>query len=184
MFLLDGRPLPLDAPFTTPDGTQYPSNWLRLASPEERAAIGIQEVADPPPPPDQRFYWGWDAGGQPIPKDHAQLVEQWSQQTRATANSLLNPTDWLVIREADSGTAMPADVKARREEIRVLSREKVAAIQATATTDALAEYITSPEYATWEPAPVGMQRARNADGTFVADDPATPDVNEAWQPAA
>jgi len=25
------------------------------------------------------------------------------------------------------------------------------------------------------------QRARNADGTFIADDPATPDVDEAWQ---
>jgi hypothetical protein len=27
-------------------------------------------------------------------------------------------------------------------------------------------------------------RARNADGTFVADDPETEDVNEAWEPAA
>jgi hypothetical protein len=29
-----------------------------------------------------------------------------------------------------------------------------------------------------------MVRARNEDGTFMADDPATPDVNEAWIPAA
>ena len=29
----------------------------------------------------------------------------------------------------------------------------------------------------------GMVRARNADGTYMADDPATPDVNEAWVPA-
>jgi hypothetical protein len=28
-----------------------------------------------------------------------------------------------------------------------------------------------------------MVRARNEDGTFMADDPATPDVNEAWVPA-
>lgn len=151
MFLLDGHPLPLDTPFTTSDGTQYPPNWLRLASPEERAGIGIQEVADPPPPPDQRFYWGLDADGQPIPKDHDQLVELWSQQTRATANSLLTPTDWLVIREADSGVEVPAAVKARREEIRVLSREKVAAIEATESTDALAAYVTSAEYSNWEP---------------------------------
>ena len=27
---------------------------------------------------------------------------------------------------------------------------------------------------------VTMVRARNADGTFMADDPATPDVNEAY----
>jgi hypothetical protein len=27
---------------------------------------------------------------------------------------------------------------------------------------------------------VTMVRARNADGTFMADDPTTPDVDEAW----
>jgi hypothetical protein len=26
-----------------------------------------------------------------------------------------------------------------------------------------------------------LVRARNEDGTFIADDPATPDVNEAWE---
>jgi hypothetical protein len=30
---------------------------------------------------------------------------------------------------------------------------------------------------------VTMVRARNADGTFMADDPSTPDVDEAWVPA-
>jgi hypothetical protein len=29
-------------------------------------------------------------------------------------------------------------------------------------------------------APPAPERARDADGQFVADDPATPDVNEAW----
>ena len=38
MFLLDGKPLALDTPFTDPaTGVQYPANWLRLATPEERA---------------------------------------------------------------------------------------------------------------------------------------------------
>jgi hypothetical protein len=32
--------------------------------------------------------------------------------------------------------------------------------------------------------PVPLERARNADGTYVADDPSTPDVDEAWEPAA
>jgi hypothetical protein len=30
---------------------------------------------------------------------------------------------------------------------------------------------------------VTMVRARNADGTFMADDPSTPDIDEAWVPA-
>jgi hypothetical protein len=30
-------------------------------------------------------------------------------------------------------------------------------------------------------APTELVRARNADGTFVADDPSTPDIDEAWE---
>jgi hypothetical protein len=56
MFLLNGTPISLDVEFTTPDGTRYPSNWIRLASPTERAAIGITEAPDPEYF-DQRFYW-------------------------------------------------------------------------------------------------------------------------------
>ena len=59
MFMLNDKPLALDTAFSTEDGTQYPSNWLRLASPEERAAIGITEVPDAPSY-DDRFYWGVD----------------------------------------------------------------------------------------------------------------------------
>jgi hypothetical protein len=44
MFLLDSKPIGLDVPFTTADGTQYPANWVRLASPEEREEIGRAHV--------------------------------------------------------------------------------------------------------------------------------------------
>ncbi len=40
-FLLNNQPISSDVEFTTPDGTRYPANWIRLASPAERAAIGI-----------------------------------------------------------------------------------------------------------------------------------------------
>jgi hypothetical protein len=151
MFILDGKPLSPDVAFTATnaDGNliQFPANWLRLASPEEREAIGITEVPDPAPY-DQRFYWGPD-----LPKDHAQLVEQWTQQTRATANTLLQPSDWLVIREADNGTVMDADTKALRQDIRLATGTKVAAIEATADTAELAAYITSFDYSQWPPYP-------------------------------
>ena len=151
MFLLDGKPLSPDVAFTH-DGIQYPANWLRLSTPEERAAIGIIEVPDPAPY-DQRFYWGYDADGQLIPKDHTQLVDQWCDQTRTTAGTLLQPTDWMVIREADNGVAMPQEVKDRRQEIRLLSGDKITAIQATTTTEELAVYVTGLEYSQWEPKP-------------------------------
>jgi len=58
MFLLNGNPISLDVAFTYNE-IQYPPNWIRLASQQERAAIGITEVADPEYY-DQRFYWGVD----------------------------------------------------------------------------------------------------------------------------
>jgi len=147
MFLLDGRPLSPDAPFKHL-GIQYPANWLRLASPEERAAIGITEVPDPPVP-DFRFYWGYDDKGALIPKDHAQLVVQWVAQTRTTANTLLTPTDWIIIREADNGKPADPLLKTWREDIRLATGVKVTAIRDTADTPALAAYITGTDYPVW-----------------------------------
>lgn len=152
MFILDGRPLSPDVPFEH-DGISYPANWLRLASPEERAAIGITEEPDPAPY-DQRFYWGPD-----LPKDHTQLVQQWTQQTRTTAGTLLTPTDWYVVRELDNNTPTPVEMKDWRQAIRTDCETKIAAIEATATTEELAAYITGADYPVWPadpyaPAPV------------------------------
>jgi hypothetical protein len=144
MFILDGNPLSPDVPFTH-DGIQYPANWLRLATPEEREAIGITEEPDPAPY-DQRFYWGPG-----LPKDHTQLVEQWTQQTRQTANTLLAPTDWIIIREADNGKAADPAIKTWREEIRLAAGSKNYEIEQTVDTDALAAYITGPDYPAWPP---------------------------------
>lgn len=147
MFILDGKTLSPDVPFSH-DGVNYPANWLRLSTLEEKEAIGITEVPDPPSY-DQRFYWGYDADGNLIPKDHAQLVTQWSDQTRTTAGTLLLPTDWMVVRQVDNGTEMPLDWKLWRELIRSQTGTKIAAIEATTTTDQLAAYITGPDYPTW-----------------------------------
>jgi hypothetical protein len=147
-FLLDGQPLAVDTPFTDAKGNKYPANWLRLSTAEEKAAIGITEVPDPPQY-DQRFYWGYDAEGHLIPKDHAQLVEQWTAATRQTANSLLSPTDWIIIREADNGKAADPVLKTWREEIRLAAGSKVYEIGQTADTDALAAYITGADYPAW-----------------------------------
>jgi hypothetical protein len=143
MFILpDGRPISPDVPFELGD-VSYPANWLRLATPEERDAIGITEVPDPAPY-DQRFYWGPG-----LPKDHTQLVEQWTAQTRTTAGTLLAPTDWMVVRKVDNGTEIPIDWQLWRETVRMAVGTKVTAIAATASTDELAAYITGADYPTW-----------------------------------
>jgi hypothetical protein len=162
-FELNGQPLAVDRPFTDANGVKYPANWLRLSTEAEKEAIGITWVPDPPQY-DGRFYWGYDAEGHLIPKDHAQLVEQWTQQTRTTANSLLSPTDWIIIREADNGKAADPVLKTWREELRLAAGSKIYEIGQTADTDALAAYITGPDYNAWPvdpyaPAPVAEEPA-------------------------
>lgn len=148
MFLYDGKPLSPDVAFTGSDGTQYPANWLRLSSAKDRKRVGITEEPDPQTW-DQRWAWGYDADGNLIWKDHAQLIEQWASQTKTTAGSLLSASDWMVIRSADNGTEVPEETKALRQEIRTACNEKVVAIEATADTEALAAYLTGSDYSTW-----------------------------------
>ena len=70
MFMLNNNPLPVGRAFVHA-GIQYPSNWLRLASAAEKAAIGITEVADPVRA-DDRFYWDGDVNN---PKELADREE-------------------------------------------------------------------------------------------------------------
>ena len=132
MFLLNNKPISLDSAFTTDDGTQYPNNWLRLASPAERAAIGITEVDDAPTY-DDRFFW---ASGQP--KDIDMLKAMMIIQVKLTAASLLMPTDWKIIRATETATAVDSGILADRAAIRAFSNANEDAINACTTVDELA----------------------------------------------
>lgn len=155
MYLLDGKPLALDRAFTH-GGISYPANWLRLSSPAEKAAIGITEAPDPRSY-DQRFYWGYTASGTLIPKDHDTLVTHWVDTTNRTANSLLSPTDWMVVRQIDNGTPVPSGTTAWRQEVRNACEAKVTSLMLTSGTPQLAEYVTyaspsggaSTDYSYW-----------------------------------
>lgn len=163
--LPDGRTLALDTPFTW-DEVQYPANWLRLSTPEEKNALGIQEVPEPPVF-DQRFWWGYTEGGELIPKqledetttDEAGntvsttgLKTLWRQQTAQTCGSLLAPTDWYVVREADTGLAAPVEIRSWRQQLRDAAAAKQAAIAAVSSVDELAAYISGPGASTVDPA--------------------------------
>lgn len=163
MFVLNDQPLQLDVPFEH-DGISYPANWLRLATPEERAAIGIEEVSDPEPY-DQRFYWGPG-----LPMDHAILVERWTAQTRTTAGTLLAPTDWMVVRKVDNGTEIPIDWQLWRETVRMAAGTKVTAITSTTDTAELAAYITGADYPTWPSDPSAFIEPITADRVEPASD--------------
>ena len=138
MFLLDGRVLQLDTPFEH-DGTSYPANWLRLASPEARAAIGITEVTLQPRP-DDRFYWVTDNGDgtytatpKPVPDVQQMLV----QQIDSYAYTTLIQTDWMVVRMAETQEAVPANVTTYRAAVRSAFETNKSAIMACTTVEEL-----------------------------------------------
>ena len=134
MLLLDGKQLVPGRPFTH-NGIQYPSNWLRLTTWEEKEAIGITEVPDPAPV-DTRFYWDHNLPKQleddgPDPNTGITttgLKTQWKQQQDQVAHSLLAPTDWYVVRNAEVGVEIPVGITSYRAAVRDISNQRKVAI--------------------------------------------------------
>ena len=131
-FLLNGKPLAVDVPFTYGD-VHYPANWLRLSTAQEKKDLGITEVADAPVF-DGRFYNG-DGSAKTLDdtKETIDGVEYTylgvksvlKAQEKATAGSLLAPYDWYVIRKAETSKAIPTTIKTYRTAVRTacLTRE-------------------------------------------------------------
>ena len=60
------------------------------------------------------------------------------RRINANANSLLQETDWYVLRAADGGTAVPSNVATYRAAVRTKANEHTTAIDNAANVDALA----------------------------------------------
>ena len=148
MLILDERPLSYDRAFTHND-IQYPANWLRLATLEEKEAIGITEVADDPWY-DQRFYWGVDNPKQLDDKTETidgvevkttGLKTWWSAVQEDTAASLLTPSDWRVIKAKETETNIPSDWKTYRTAVHTVCNTRQTEIGNAADVPALIELL-------------------------------------------
>ena len=152
-FKLNGNPLAVDVPFTVGD-INYPANWLRLSTAQEKKDLGITEVADAPTY-DSRFYWAngtaktltdtneVDENGDPVlDSDGNQVVtlgvkSQLKAQEKATAGSLLARYDWYVIRKAETSKAIPTTIKTYRTAVRTACLTRETEIDNCADTAAL-----------------------------------------------
>ena len=92
MYKLNGKPLTLDRAFTLGD-IQYPANWLRLSSAEDRAALGITWETEAPRA-DDRFYWSGDINNPKAMEDREEVDEDG------------NPMYVKVLGEVDGEPAM------------------------------------------------------------------------------
>ena len=152
-FKLDGNPLAVDVAFSHND-IQYPANWLRLSTAEEKAAIGITEVADAATY-DSRFYWGdgtaktltdtneVDENGDPLLDENGDQVVTLGvksilkAQEKETAGSLLAKYDWYVVRKAEKSTAIPTAITSYRDGVRTACDTREKEIDACSDTAAL-----------------------------------------------
>ena len=139
MFLLNNQPLQIDTAFSH-NGVNYPQNWLRLATPQERAAIGITEAPEPAWY-DDRFYWGVGNA-----KDLDGLKTQWTDQVKDTTNKLLAATDWMVIRKVERNIDIPADTVTFRAAVLAECDRLVTAIAAAADVEALINVVTNQSW--------------------------------------
>ena len=143
-FKLNGNPLAVDVPFTVGD-TNYPSNWLRLSTLDEKTALGITEVADSPTY-DSRFYWS--NGTAKALDDKTETIDGvdyvtlgvksvLKAQEKDIAGSLLAKYDWYVVRKAEKGTAIPSSISTFRDGVRTACDTREKEIDSCSDTEAL-----------------------------------------------
>jgi hypothetical protein len=154
-YLINGQPVNIRKEYFRADGVRYEN----LLNPAVRTKLGVVETNDPDlfeanePWYDQRFYWG---ANNPKQVDDIQVTPEdgepytqtglktlWVAQTKDTANKLLAQTDWMVIRKAERGVDIPADVAAARAKIISDCAAKETAILACTTVEELISAVSN-----------------------------------------
>jgi len=79
-----------------------------------------------------------------IDRDIDQLKEGMLAQVKATASSLLTPSDWMVIRAADGGTAVDSATSDYRAAVRTASNTKEDEINALTDIASVIAYENHP----------------------------------------
>ena len=137
----------------TIDGIQHPRNIFRVWSKAELAAIGIKPASITSV--DSRYKntgaLTWDTSGEEVvgtyattEKAVADLKINMKATVKSLASSHLRSCDWMQHREAEGGTAMPANWKTYRAAVRTTANAKETEINALADIDAVKAYENHP----------------------------------------
>ena len=136
-------------PWTDSNGTQHPGNW-NIWSKAEKDALNIKEVIEDPKPDSRLYFWSMSGGkvtSTAKPLDDSEgvvgLKTTLKNEVKAQQGSLLNQTDWAVIRKADKETAIPSNIQTWRDAIRAKATEMENAIDNATDIDAVAALLAS-----------------------------------------
>ena len=144
-------------------GVQYPSNIFSMWSNSELATIGIVPVTiDDTNLKDKRYYINTDitytydtetgrATGTYGSATAIAIADSGSgenlvrglktihkERINAEAGGILQPTDWMVVRAAEGGTAVPSSITTKRAAVRTKANAMCTQIDAVSDVDALA----------------------------------------------
>jgi len=141
---------------------QYPASIFTLWSTAEKEAIGIYEIImNDSNLKDQAYYIN---GAESITWESNTVTKSFATATAKALNDvtdddgnvtrglkynhkevinqqaagILAPTDWMVVRAAEGGTAVPSDITTSRAAVRTKANEMCTAIDAVSDVDALA----------------------------------------------
>ena len=117
----------------------------------------------PPEPNDTKAwleYQAWlDEGNEPLPyapstpvAKMTDLTEAKAEATRianALAGDLLRPTDWIIVREMETGVSSRAALTSYRSDVRAAANQKTEAIEAFTVLSDLQAYMQSTEFLAW-----------------------------------
>ena len=193
MLQLNGKTLQYDRAFVH-DGMQYPANWLRLTSLEEKQAIGIVEVSEAPTASwDQRFYWGVDSPKQlndepVLDKDGKETGETstglktlWKEKQSDIASSLLSPSDWRVVKAAEvTDYAVSSQWLTYRAAVRTACNTRQAEIDACSDVAALKELLFGSATITRQQTDSDGNGVVDSDDKPVMETVANPALATAW----
>lgn len=150
MWKYNGKAIRAGRGWTDSDGNQYPRNWLGLTTDAEKTAAGLV-WEDDPAPFDNRFYWS--AGVARALDDVTDedgnvttgLKSQYKAQTKTTAGSMLQSTDWRVVKASEvADYSVDQTTLDYRASVRTASNTIEAAIDAVADLTAFMALFDTP----------------------------------------
>ena len=139
----------------TYEGYQYPANWIQNATDAEKSALGLVEVTISGSSKNEDYYT--NSLGDNVVASNGSVSKTWSntaktlsvvqankvEDAKSNAKSMLDRTDWYVVRKAETSTATPDEITAYRTAVRTCYGNLKTAINAASDVDAVAALYTN-----------------------------------------
>jgi len=135
------------------DGITYPNVWLNQSTPEQKAALGLEEVIATNQPYNPVYYWTGETLDKATltytgaPKELKQVQQDAVAQLNQTAYTILFPTDYMAARAFETGIAMLPQWATWRASIRATASATYTAIQACTNVNEVATIMANITWA-------------------------------------